>query len=273
MAGVILVGARSSGGDAVRCWTPRDGSPRTCGATRINALAGACAARDDGVAERRSADGATRSETARRGGQAARPVCGRCSTAGQRTCLPASSPNGSTPTASRNCWSRNAAAAPITWSSSSRCGTTTASSWHALRAALFATDRPVLVVPPQSSADVRPPRRHRLARRRTGDQGGVASAALFDPGRERVRARRHREAASHQQCRRSWRSTASPRSCMRCRSVPAYSARRCCDKAHELGADMLVMGAYQHSPLRELLLGGVTRYMLANADLPVLLRH
>ena len=45
------------------------------------------------------------------------------------------------------------------------------------------------------------------------------------------------------------------------------------DKAHELGADLLVMGAYQHSPLRELLLGGVTRHMLANADLPLLLRH
>jgi nucleotide-binding universal stress UspA family protein len=34
-----------------------------------------------------------------------------------------------------------------------------------------------------------------------------------------------------------------------------------------------VMGAYQHSPLRELLLGGVTRHMLANCDLPLLLRH
>lgn len=44
-------------------------------------------------------------------------------------------------------------------------------------------------------------------------------------------------------------------------------------KAHELGADMLVMGAYAHSPLRELILGGVTRYMLEQADLPVLMRH
>ncbi len=44
-------------------------------------------------------------------------------------------------------------------------------------------------------------------------------------------------------------------------------------KAHELGADMLVMGAYQHSPLREFLLGGVTRHMLAHGDLPMLLRH
>jgi nucleotide-binding universal stress UspA family protein len=45
------------------------------------------------------------------------------------------------------------------------------------------------------------------------------------------------------------------------------------EKAHELGADLLVMGAYAHSPLREALLGGVTRYMLAHADLPVLMRH
>jgi nucleotide-binding universal stress UspA family protein len=45
------------------------------------------------------------------------------------------------------------------------------------------------------------------------------------------------------------------------------------DTAHRLGADMLVMGAYAHSPLRELILGGVTRYMLDHADLPVLMRH
>jgi nucleotide-binding universal stress UspA family protein len=45
------------------------------------------------------------------------------------------------------------------------------------------------------------------------------------------------------------------------------------EKAHELGADMLVMGAYAHSPLREALLGGVTRHMLAHADLPLLMRH
>jgi nucleotide-binding universal stress UspA family protein len=45
------------------------------------------------------------------------------------------------------------------------------------------------------------------------------------------------------------------------------------NKAHEIGADMLVMGAYAHSPLREALLGGVTRHMLSHADLPVLMRH
>jgi nucleotide-binding universal stress UspA family protein len=45
------------------------------------------------------------------------------------------------------------------------------------------------------------------------------------------------------------------------------------DAAHRLGADLLVMGAYAHNPLRELILGGVTRHMLAHANLPVLMRH
>lgn len=44
-------------------------------------------------------------------------------------------------------------------------------------------------------------------------------------------------------------------------------------RAHKHGADLLVMGAYQHSPLREFVLGGVTRFMLAHADLPLLMRH
>jgi nucleotide-binding universal stress UspA family protein len=44
-------------------------------------------------------------------------------------------------------------------------------------------------------------------------------------------------------------------------------------KAHALGTDLLVMGAYTHSPWRQLVLGGVTRHMLAHADLPILMRH
>lgn len=45
------------------------------------------------------------------------------------------------------------------------------------------------------------------------------------------------------------------------------------NKATELGADLLVMGGYGHSRMRELILGGVTRYMLAHAGLPVLMAH
>ncbi|HEY4043771.1 MAG TPA: universal stress protein [Rhodopila sp.] len=44
-------------------------------------------------------------------------------------------------------------------------------------------------------------------------------------------------------------------------------------KTHELAGDMLVMGAYRHSALREFILGGLTRYILGHADLPVLMRR
>jgi nucleotide-binding universal stress UspA family protein len=43
--------------------------------------------------------------------------------------------------------------------------------------------------------------------------------------------------------------------------------------AHELGADLIVMGAYAHGEWREALLGGVTRYMLDYADLPLFVQH
>jgi nucleotide-binding universal stress UspA family protein len=39
------------------------------------------------------------------------------------------------------------------------------------------------------------------------------------------------------------------------------------------GADLLVMGGYGRSRLRELVLGGVTRHVLAQAELPVLMAH
>lgn len=44
-------------------------------------------------------------------------------------------------------------------------------------------------------------------------------------------------------------------------------------EAGVVGADLLVMGGYGHSRLRELLLGGVTRYVVSHADLPILMAH
>jgi nucleotide-binding universal stress UspA family protein len=43
--------------------------------------------------------------------------------------------------------------------------------------------------------------------------------------------------------------------------------------ASDAGADLLVMGGYGRSRLRELVLGGVTRHVLTHAQLPVLLAH
>lgn len=44
-------------------------------------------------------------------------------------------------------------------------------------------------------------------------------------------------------------------------------------KCRELGADLLVMGAYGHSRTRERVLGGVTRDILARMEIPVLMSH
>jgi nucleotide-binding universal stress UspA family protein len=41
--------------------------------------------------------------------------------------------------------------------------------------------------------------------------------------------------------------------------------------ARDFGADLMCQGAYSHSRLRQLILGGVTRHVLENADLPVLM--
>ncbi|MBS0560596.1 MAG: fluoride efflux transporter CrcB [Proteobacteria bacterium] len=45
------------------------------------------------------------------------------------------------------------------------------------------------------------------------------------------------------------------------------------EEARHVGADLLVMGAYSRSRLSEFVLGGATREILAEADIPVLMRH
>jgi nucleotide-binding universal stress UspA family protein len=45
------------------------------------------------------------------------------------------------------------------------------------------------------------------------------------------------------------------------------------DTAKKAGADCLLMGAYGQSRQRELIMGGVTQYVVDHADLPILLMH
>ena len=45
------------------------------------------------------------------------------------------------------------------------------------------------------------------------------------------------------------------------------------EQAESLGTDLLVMGAYGHSRLREMVLGGSTKYVSEHAQLPVLFSH
>jgi nucleotide-binding universal stress UspA family protein len=43
--------------------------------------------------------------------------------------------------------------------------------------------------------------------------------------------------------------------------------------AESLGCDLLIKGAYTQSRLRQMIFGGATRHMLANASLPVVMAH
>ncbi|MEQ8659877.1 MAG: universal stress protein [Gammaproteobacteria bacterium] len=45
------------------------------------------------------------------------------------------------------------------------------------------------------------------------------------------------------------------------------------ERAREFGADLIVMGVYGHSRLRELVLGGVSRHLLRHTAVPLLISH
>jgi nucleotide-binding universal stress UspA family protein len=145
--------------------------------------------------------------------------------------------------------------------------------WHAMRAALFASHRPLLVVPATVSEDFG----HRVAIAWRDDDkttkavlAGLRCLTLADrvivlagvqlgartPAMPGILTEHGVAAEIH-------------RLSMGAGAFGAALLRG----VHRIGADMLVMGAYMHSPLRELLFGGVTRYMLTHADIPILMRH
>jgi nucleotide-binding universal stress UspA family protein len=55
--------------------------------------------------------------------------------------------------------------------------------------------------------------------------------------------------------------------------VGGSAAQTLIDAARELKASLLVMGAYGHSRVREIIFGGFTRHVLRGVELPVLLIH
>jgi nucleotide-binding universal stress UspA family protein len=53
--------------------------------------------------------------------------------------------------------------------------------------------------------------------------------------------------------------------------IPGDAERVIAKAVHEQGIDMLIMGAYSHSPLRSLLFGSKTSDLLRSAKVPTLL--
>jgi nucleotide-binding universal stress UspA family protein len=145
--------------------------------------------------------------------------------------------------------------------------------WLALLAALFETDRPVLVVPCRPAAQFG--RRIAVAWR---DDDRTIRAVLAA-----IRCLGHVEHLFMLSGRRD--GAARPRmpEIVVEHHIPAELfvlpigrhafGEALLGKAHELEADMIVMGAYVRDPVRRLVLGGLTQYMLTNTDLPLLMRH
>lgn len=149
-------------------------------------------------------------------------------------------------------------------------GWETARARHALHAALFDTSRPVLVAPPRSAA---------------GDFGRSIAVAWKDDlsATKALLAAMPllaRADAVHVLLARVDKPAAPPILAEHGVAAKAHAVEGqgpigalLLQKAHELGADLIVMGAYAHGEWREALLGGVTRYMLDHADLPLFMRH
>ena len=141
----------------------------------------------------------------------------------------------------------------------------------ALHAALFDTSRPVLIAPPESR----------------GEFGRVVAVAWKDDARAPkavLDALPILAKADAVHVLRARVSEATVPALFRehgiaaqAHAVPEHDGRpvgaQLLKLAHELGADLLVMGAYAHGEWREAILGGVTRYVLDHAGLPVLMRH
>lgn len=141
------------------------------------------------------------------------------------------------------------------------------------RAALFATDRPVLMVPPGANQDFG--RRVAVAWRDDKPCARAVIPALrYIGGAEQI----HVFMGVRNSAERPALPPALVEHGVRAEPhvVPLGSeslGKALLNQLHALGLDLLVMGAYAHSPLRELILGGVTRYMIEHADIPVLMRH
>ena len=148
------------------------------------------------------------------------------------------------------------------------------SSSDALHAVLFDSGRPVLIAPQVALHSIGT--RIAVAWNGTAESAAAVHAAL--PWMQRAKAVRVLSADEYQ--RRGPGAAALSQyldlhgihvETAQFRPLEREVGRGLLTAAQEFGADMLVMGAYSHSRLRQLILGGVTRHVLENAKLPVLM--
>jgi len=145
-----------------------------------------------------------------------------------------------------------------------------------LNAAIFETGRPVLVVPPGEVAE--PGRKIVISWNGSAQSARAVASAMpllraaesvtaFTVDSGRTSGERAPELASYLQWHGITANTqtiSGPSSTVGPKLIEDLGAE---------GADLLVMGAYTHSRMRQLILGGVTRYVLEQASVPVFMAH
>jgi len=133
-----------------------------------------------------------------------------------------------------------------------------------LHAALFETDSPVPVIPPGFAGC-----RHCLDERRAR---GESSARLHsDPAESSERSHLARQSSNGHGG-----DSGGAHIPEALRTVPdgtGAAAERILQAAHQISADLLVMGAFSRGEWHELMFGGVTRTMLAQPDSPLFMHH
>jgi nucleotide-binding universal stress UspA family protein len=150
------------------------------------------------------------------------------------------------------------------------------SSSDALHAVLFDSGRPVLLSPQTAPATIGT--RICLGWNGTAESASAVAGAL--PWLERAQAVRILSAEGYQR-----RGPGAPElasylalhdvhaDIMMFKPINGVVGAGLLAAAREFGCDMLAMGAYSHSRLRQLILGGVTRHVLENATLPVMMNR
>jgi len=153
------------------------------------------------------------------------------------------------------------------------------SSSDALHAVLFDSGRPVLIAPQKPAGPEAPiGRRICLAWNGTAESASAVLAAL--PWLHRAEAVRILTAEEYQRRGPAAQDLAEylalhdvAAEIATFRPVKSEVGAGLLQAAGEFGADLLAMGAYSHSRLRQLLLGGVTRHVLEHAKLPIMMNR
>jgi nucleotide-binding universal stress UspA family protein len=148
------------------------------------------------------------------------------------------------------------------------------SSSDALHAVLFDSGRPVLIAPRIAPATIGT----RICHAWNGSAESAAAVAAALPWMHRATARQVLYADEYQRRGPSYEGVLAY---LRSHGVEAEAqlfkpmtkdvGAGLLGAARDFRADLLTMGAYSHSRLRQLILGGVTRHILENADIPVLM--